>query len=227
MRRPTIDVHLGSVASPLGEALDVLDADERARVQDFASLSGARRFVAARALLHRVVAEEGRMRGLDLSIVRGCGVCGARDHGAPRVDGAELYVSSSRAGVVVGAALADAGPLGLDLAQTPASEALAELRDVVLSARETAHVAAHEHQARAFAELWARKEAVVKATRVGIGDDLARLDVLDDVVAAPLNDGTTRHVRVVSVQGPAGLAIAVAVVGTAGFGVRVRTSDGP
>ena len=206
----------------------MLDADERARVRAFASLSGARRFVAARALLHLVVAEEGRMRGLDLSVVRGCGVCGARGHGAPRVDGAELYVSSSRAGVVVGAALADAGPLGLDLAQPPAPEALADLRDVVLSARERAYVAAHEHRARAFAELWARKEAVVKATRVGIGDcDLARLDVLDDVVAAPSDGGTTRHVRVVSVPGPGGLAIAVAVVGTAGFGVRVRTSDGP
>lgn len=134
-------------------------------------------YVAAHTLV-RICAGEllGAPAG-DITVAQQCPGCGKIDHGRPYVvDAPDVHVSLSHTRGWV-AAIAAERPCGIDIERVrPVSPAVVRR---VLARSEQAWVAEQPDPVRAFATLWARKEALVKA---GIGDlDLAsRIDVLGD-----------------------------------------------
>jgi phosphopantetheinyl transferase len=170
-----------------------------------------------------VLSLEGRIRNVELDVIRRCEDCGEYGHGAPKISGATLFVSSSRAGDLVVTAITEAGPLGIDLARPVTPTEARDLRDEVLSQREHAHVDGHTNPREAFSAIWARKEAVVESVRTGIGDALPALDVLDAHVSAATRDGVVREIRVMSSDVLSPVALADAVVDAEEVNVRLRS----
>ncbi|WP_227869884.1 4'-phosphopantetheinyl transferase family protein [Streptomyces otsuchiensis] len=86
-------------------------------------------------------------------------------------------MSLSRSGPAWLAAAAEGVSVGVDIERRRAHYP-AGLLTAVLSGPERAHVAAAPagDRAREFARCWARKEAVVKASGVGVATDLRRVD---------------------------------------------------
>lgn len=206
-----VDVYVGCASSWLGDALHLLTADDMCRAARHIGRPTARRFIAGRALMHVALSLEGQQRRVCLDVIRHCEDCGKTGHGRPRVSGAELFVSSSRAGDIVVVGVTQAGPLGIDIARWVSPIEVQELRDEVLSPRERDYFDCHAQPSEVFTAIWARKEAVLKAVGTGIGDSLSALDVLDARVPAAKRDGTVHWVRVASskVFRPVGFAAAV------------------
>ncbi|MFF8597580.1 4'-phosphopantetheinyl transferase family protein [Streptomyces sp. NPDC015232] len=148
----------------------LLDAAER-RVYE--ALTGERvraQYVTAHALLRTVL---GRVLDRDpVSLEFAAG-----PHGKPYLRDGSVEFSLSHSGELVAVALALGAPVGVDVERVP--EPGAELPLPVLSAAERAvfdRFPGPERSA-AFAAYWVRKEAVLKATGVGLRVDPARLTV--------------------------------------------------
>ena len=128
-----------------------------------------------------------------------------------------LHTSLSHAGDMIAAAVSSDRPVGVDI-----QDVLPGLDAVALSARffppdEARYVAAGRdasEQADRFADLWARKEAVVKAAGSRLFPNLKIAVRGRDVVSCA--DPASSH-RVADVAVPAGFGAAVALTGTAPF----------
>lgn len=154
-----------------------LTATEQARHDRLRAERDRRSYLAAHRLV-RVCAAE--LLGADadgVDLAQQCPECRLTDHGRPYVVGApEVHVSLSHTRGWV-AAMASRAPCGIDVEQV--REVSAGVPRRVLSAAEQAWVSGQDDPTRAFAVLWARKEALVKAGEGSI-DDAARLEVLAD-----------------------------------------------
>jgi len=199
----------------------LLSSAERARVANLRQAVDRYRYVAATALLRRLVAAE---TGSDPSAVvvdRRCGRCG-RQHGRPTLPGLDIHVSITHSGAFAGVALCRAGAVGLDIEKVTGQSVLG-LRTLVLGAEERAD------DPIAFYRYWTRKEAVVKATGDGISAGLT--DVLVSgpggaprLLAYPNRPGL--HAALTDLEGIAGYVASVAVLTV--DGVRVTESwDAP
>lgn len=144
--------------------LELLSEDERARAAWLQMPGDQRRYVAAAALLRRVVGAAVGIEPASLAVQRTCPRCG-RPHGRPVVRGSGLHVSVTHAGNVAGVAVTAVGPVGLDV----------EAEGRALRLPRTAYLGPGEHAAddRAKVRYWTRKEAVVKATGDGVRAGLA------------------------------------------------------
>ncbi|HET8657974.1 MAG TPA: 4'-phosphopantetheinyl transferase superfamily protein [Micromonosporaceae bacterium] len=168
--------------------LSLLTGPERQRWERLRRDEDRARFIVATALLRIAV---GRVLGTPpdrVVVERTCPTCG-EPHGRPRLPGGELEVSVSHSGGQVAVALTTTAPVGVDVEEKRDLDAAA-LAAQILAPGERAD------GLDGFFTLWARKEAVVKAT----GDGLrVRMDqvAIDD-------DG-----RVLSYPGRAGLAAVV------------------
>lgn len=97
------------------------------------------------------------------------------EHGAPRVIGADLFVSVSSRGARAALAVASA-PVGVDL--EPLDEAAPVIEDVLGKAERAALARlAGEARARAFLHIWTAKEAYLKAVGRGFKRDPALVNV--------------------------------------------------
>lgn len=143
----------------------VLDAHEQDRLGRFRRRADQARYLAAHALTRIVLAERLGAAPSALVFDRTCR-CG-QQHGKPvlTVAGAPGF-SFSHAGVLVGLAVLDTGPVGLDVEQMRATTDLAGVGTHVYSPAEAARTAPTD--ADAFFTAWTRKEALLKATGDGL-----------------------------------------------------------
>lgn len=207
-------------SSPLpGEPrfLRLLDDVEQGRYDAYRQEADKRRFLTGRVLAKTIAAER---LGLDVSAVvfdATCEDCG-KPHGRPRIPGADLTLSISHSGELIGVAATPDVPVGLDV-ETVNRRADDSLIEYALSPAEYQSLAGlpAEDRAAAFFVFWTRKEAVMKATGKGLRiplksitfsghDEPARLIVSEDPALRP--DRT----RVVDLKASGGYRAAIAVL---------------
>lgn len=106
--------------------------------------------------------------------------------GKPVVEGATLEVNLAHSGSVALVAVARQG-VGVDVEQLRAEVASWSLPTHALSPAELARVEAAPDPARAFLDLWTRKEALLKAIGLGLAVDprAIELDVNGKIAALP------------------------------------------
>ncbi|MFE9840277.1 4'-phosphopantetheinyl transferase family protein [Streptomyces goshikiensis] len=166
-------------------ALHELDETERGRADAFRRTADRERYVAAHIALRRLLAAYLRTAPQDIAFARAeCPRCGA-PHGRPVVAGAGAHFSLShtRGAVLIGVA---GSPVGVDVERIPRPDRV-EACAPALHPGERRELAAHARVERpaAFARLWARKEAYLKGTGVGVGGWMSRLYLGDEAPHAP------------------------------------------
>lgn len=148
----------------------LLDDRERERA---ARRGNPARYTTAHALLRTAVAE--RVGGSPQAVVfdRTCATCGSHRHGKPTVAGhPELSVSLSYAGGLAVVALSRGGEVGVDVEVVDESD-FEGFNVVTLDPSEYPALDRLDVEAlgRARARIWARKEAVLKASGHGLAVD--------------------------------------------------------
>ena len=200
---------------------DALDDGDRARASALADPDDRRRFTVAHGLLRILAAQE-------LGAPPGGLRWATGPHGKPELvpPWSGLHTSLSHSGGMVAAAVSASRPAGVDI-----QELLPGLDPVRLSARffpaeEARYVAAGRDGAQAdrFAHLWARKEAVVKASGGRLWANLAMPVRAREVVRPVQPPGP--H-RVADVAAPPGFRAAVALTGAAPFVLDAGAWPGP
>lgn len=156
-------------AAARDEAL--LDAEERRRVAAFIREADRDRYRVAHLALRRELGARLDLDPARITFVREPCPCCGKPHGRPAVPGAGVHFSLSHAHDLV--LLAFSGrPVGADVERRPSLET-AEQTAVVLHSDERAELAAlpSGERAAAFARCWTRKEAYLKGTGSGLGED--------------------------------------------------------
>jgi 4'-phosphopantetheinyl transferase len=153
----------------------LLTDGERIRADAFHQLDGRHRSILGAALLRWAVADRVGIEPATFQVDRTCPTCSLQ-HGRPQLGGAaqDWFVSVTHAGSLVGVALTQAGPVGLDV-EPVTDRDYVPLCDAMLAPGEPRPDSLHE-----FLVYWTRKESVLKAT----GDGLTR-PMTDAVVSAP------------------------------------------
>ena len=146
----------------------LLDDVEQGRFAAYRQEADKRRFLTGRVLAKTVAAER---LGVPIESVKfdaTCEDCG-KPHGRPRIPGADLALSISHSGDLIGLAATPSIPVGLDV-ETTTRRADSGLIEYALSPAETASLEGlpEEDRAAAFFVYWTRKEAVMKATGKGL-----------------------------------------------------------
>ncbi|MFF5207104.1 4'-phosphopantetheinyl transferase family protein [Streptosporangium sp. NPDC000396] len=155
---------------PIDTLTGALNATELERASGFHREPDRRRFLTACWLLRTTAAAQLDVSPADVPIDRRCSGCG-KPHGKThiRTATAQLHASVSHSANRVAVALSTAGPVGVDVEEVP-SGPVGELAQCALSPAE--QVALRELPERdhniAFAKMWVRKEAVLKATGHGL-----------------------------------------------------------
>jgi 4'-phosphopantetheinyl transferase len=208
----TVEV-LRAVAVNPALVAHLLTHSERARHSALTDSGSRARVATGRALLRTAAARRFGVPPTEVALDYRCVVCGG-PHGKPelRTTNASLHASVSYSGTVVLVAVADV-PVGVDVEQCSAT-AFAGFESIALSALERADSAPMAPERRA--ELWVRKEAVLKISGVGLSvapetvhigrAASGRVQVPESVVAAG-------WASTVGVAVPAGYRAAVAVGG--------------
>ena len=225
--QPTVELWWGSVAAAqphLPALLDLLDADERCRADRFRVEAGRQRFVAARAMLRRLLA--GRLGLPPQSIRLATGPRGKPALADPTADAPHFNLAHSGDLAVVALAGAE---LGVDVealrpfprAERFAARFFAPSEQQWLAAQPAAE---SEH---ASLELWTFKEAYLKAVGSGIAMTLAGVEIdpdrpaLQRVAGVPVAAGEW---TLLSARLPGPGVAAVAVRGS-GWRLEVREVD--
>lgn len=128
----------------------------------FARAESPRRNGSARVLARIVLGSLLGVPPAQVPIRRHCSRCGSTEHGKPYVDGDPIHFSASSAGGHIAVA-AGGVPLGVDLVDV--AEIRPETGRAILSPDEQAD------DPRGLATVWARKEAILKATGDGLSVD--------------------------------------------------------
>ncbi|WP_327325089.1 4'-phosphopantetheinyl transferase superfamily protein [Streptomyces sp. NBC_01210] len=153
--------------------LHLLDADESARRAAFRRAVDRDAYTVAHVTLRRLLGERLGQAPEAITLSREpCTHCGG-PHGRPVVPGNAVHFSLSHTDGLVMIALATV-PVGVDVEGVPAPGTVAEVA-TQLHPRERTELAAlpPEHRPAAFAGCWTRKEALLKATGVGLNEDLS------------------------------------------------------
>ncbi|WP_404381657.1 4'-phosphopantetheinyl transferase superfamily protein [Knoellia locipacati] len=158
---------------------DLLDAGELERVQ---RRENPHPFITAHALLRRLVADETGVDPRQLEFEKRCATCGTDRHGKPHVAGMrDIHVSVSYGEHMAVAVVTNIGEVGVDVEDLESAD-FDGFASVTLDASEAAHLDGLDGDALlgARALLWARKEAILKATGHGLVVDPSQV-----VVSAP------------------------------------------
>jgi 4'-phosphopantetheinyl transferase len=155
----------------------LLDEQERRRADAFAHAQFRERYLAGHIALRRLL---GAYLGQDPRTVEltreACPLC-AGPHGRPAVrhDGPPLHYSMSYSAdqVLFGFA---ASPIGVDIEEVPEPSAVDDVAPALHPGeQEELGVLPPGERPVAFGRVWARKEAYLKGTGVGLGEGLAKI----------------------------------------------------
>jgi 4'-phosphopantetheinyl transferase len=149
-----------------GPLLALLDMHESARLARFRRPDDRARYLAAHALARLALAEIVDAPPAGLRFDRTCR-CG-QQHGKPVLNGGPGF-SLTHAGELVGVAVHEAGPVGLDVEQER------DLADIEGMAAHACSPAESAPDAAAFFTLWTRKEALLKATGEGLASPMSAI----------------------------------------------------
>ena len=215
----TVDVWIRVTSQPQVDAAgpehaglpaDGLDEHERRRWRGFTDPRDAAAYLDLHLLARSEIGRVLRQPPESLRFDRTCPDCG-RQHGAPRLlDDPDLHVSLSRSRRVVALAVSRVGPLGIDVEHC-AGTAFDGFAAVALHPDERRHAPG----SLAATIAWVRKEASLKALRVGLRVDATTFAAPVPGVAARVVVGLP-SVTVADVAAPPGYAAAVAVRSTSG-----------
>ncbi|MGW4520268.1 4'-phosphopantetheinyl transferase family protein [Amycolatopsis sp. NPDC004378] len=199
--------------------LRLLDDVEQGRFEAYRQDADKRRFLTGRVLAKTVAAERLGLAVESVKFDATCEDCG-KPHGRPRVPGADLTLSISHSGELIGVAATPSVPVGLDV-ETAGRRADDGLIEYALSPAEAAHLTGlgAEEKAAAFFVYWTRKEAVMKATGRGLRiplksitfsrfDERPRLLASDDAALDPAKT------RLADLKAADGYRAAIAVLTT-------------
>ncbi|MGK4582325.1 4'-phosphopantetheinyl transferase family protein [Kitasatospora sp. HPMI-4] len=172
----------GSTVGPLGADDErILSAAEQDRARRMTSPAGLH-YAGAHAAVRRILGRylEVAPERLRLGRLR-CPECAGTDHGAPCVvwPPTDLSYSLSRSGPHWLLAVTSGFQVGVDLEDMPGVET-AEVGPIVLSDAELAYLDAQpdpDRRLSAFLRCWTRKEAVLKASGVGLIADVRAVEV--------------------------------------------------
>ncbi|HRD53498.1 MAG TPA: 4'-phosphopantetheinyl transferase superfamily protein [Flavobacteriales bacterium] len=161
--RPMIDQHEG-----------VLDASERDRAARFRFDADRERFILGHGWLRDVLGKVLGTPAADLRIVRG-------PFGKPHLEGHDLRFNFSDTKDAVLLGFGQGIDIGIDVETMHRRVDHEAVASHYFTPAETQHLSelTSDARKRRFLELWTRKEAVLKASGVGIMDDLKELRVLD------------------------------------------------
>lgn len=155
---------------PEESMLPVLSEPELERAARFRREPDRRRFLTGSWLLRTASAVQLGIRPEDVVVHRSCPDC-TRYHGRPQVKarGFPLHVSVSHSEDRVAVAVTTEGPLGVDVEAVPA-DPVDDLARCALTEAELAVLERVPQEGRyeAFAKVWVRKEAALKATGHGL-----------------------------------------------------------
>ncbi|WP_433059647.1 4'-phosphopantetheinyl transferase family protein [Dactylosporangium sp. CS-033363] len=191
-----VDIWLVDARAPFDECLN---PDERRRHDALSSPDDRRRFASAHSALHRILPGRRWTRG---------------PNGKPELIGTTLQVNLSHAGEWAAIALTDGRPVGVDL-----QDLVSGLDYAAMARRFFPPVEADVTELGTFSQLWARKEAVVKAA----GDRLTRgllLPVAGDPPPQVTHDGVVYTLA--DFEAPEGFRAAVALQGPEPFVIRTH-----
>ncbi|GAA2601700.1 4'-phosphopantetheinyl transferase superfamily protein [Dactylosporangium fulvum] len=204
-----VDVWLVDAAVTAAEPA-LLDAAERARHAALGHSVDRHRFVVAHAAVRRVVAARLGVPPAEVCWTRG-------PNGKPLLVGGALEVNLSHSGDLVLIAVAGDRPVGVDVQQVLPGLDVVAMAERFYPPAEAALVASGGPGR--FAELWARKEAVVKAA----GDRLTRGLSLPVAGPSPWSVAHDDGAYVVAdLDAPDGFRAAVALAGAEPFEVRAH-----
>lgn len=194
---------------------DLLSADETSRVEALRDPADRAASASSAALLRLLLEQLTGRPAASHAFVRRCGACGG-PHGKPLLLDAPLHTSRSSVRGLVAAAVTAAGPVGVDVERDSAT-AFDGFDGVALAGGEIASGPAQR------CRTWTRKEAVLKATGVGLAHGLqgVRVSAPD---AAPAVLAGVGPVRLLDVPAPDGTHCSAAVLTTGR--VRLRVVDG-
>ena len=142
-----------------------LSDTERSRLAGMRSQREVTSFVAGRALLRSAAARWMGVTAREVQLTAVCRDCGA-EHGRPviRADRPVPHVSLSRTADIVVVALSDNGPVGVDV-ERPDAPSFPGVAVTLLHPHESAATPAE------IAQVWVRKESLLKATGQGLRVD--------------------------------------------------------
>lgn len=203
------EVRLLRVAENAAEAArdrSMLSDEERTKAEAFLRRVDRERYLVAHTALRRELAARLDTTPAAVTLTRtDCPLCQG-PHGRPSVPGDPLHFSLSHAGDIVLLAFA-ARPVGVDVESEPEGSVVERIASV-LHPREHAELTAAPDTERsvAFARCWTRKEAYLKGTGAGLGEELSVTYVGTGERPAAVDGWTLDDVTV-----PAGYAAATAV----------------
>ena len=174
---------------------ETLSADERARAALIRLPARRAEFVAAHAALRAILASYQEIPPESLLFTTTCAWCGDPEHGKPRLqDSGGLHFNLTRAGSRALVAVTREAEVGVDAEPLDRAVDWRAIARKALSQDERAEVGAAEPGLRdsLAARLWCRKEAVAKATGLGLALNLktwtARPDGQSRWLAASLHE---------------------------------------
>lgn len=186
-------VRLDAPESSVSAATARLSPDEQARAGAFRNDTARQNFVLAHAALRSILAQQLQLASAAIQFTTG-------PHGKPALTGTaagRLEFNLTHSGQLALIAVTARAEVGIDVeAIRPMPDAL-PLAKRFFSAHEAAELQEQpaREQSAAFLNLWTRKEALAKATGLGIANSLARFEVAM---------GAEANVR--TIDGDAGLA---------------------
>ena len=185
------------------DLLSRLDDDTRHRVLRYRQPERDRTLV-GHAALRGLLAPELGVEPATITLNRTCANCGSTDHGKPSLATTEgVEFSLSHSGDLVAVAIAGV-PVGVDVERRSGGTDWASIRSETFDDDEWSD------DPTVLADLWARKEAVVKATGVGMSGALSRI--------RPVGAGDRWHAGPVTgwdlLEGAPTHSAAVAIVGS-------------
>jgi 4'-phosphopantetheinyl transferase len=211
---------------------EMLSADERARAALIRLPARRTEFIAAHAALREILAAYQDVPPESLLFTTTCAWCGDPEHGKPRLqDSGGLNFNLTRAGALALVAVAHDAEVGVDAEPLDRAIDWRTIARRALSQEERAQVEATEPAQRdtLAGRLWCRKEAVAKATGLGLALNLktwtARPDARAGWLAASL-DEMPEPVLVSDLETVTSAFAAVAVTGAGDAPtVTVRAAD--
>ncbi|MFD3542059.1 4'-phosphopantetheinyl transferase family protein [Streptomyces sp. NPDC058662] len=191
---------------PVSGAAKVLDAEEQERAGRLVRPGDRHRYVASHLGLRVLLGMRLGLAPERVVLVREECRCGRGAHGRPAVAGGGVHFSLSHSGDVAYVSLAGV-PVGIDVERLPSAASVADVLTSLhpAEAAELSGLPAADLPA-AFARVWARKEACLKATGTGLA-----LGLVEPFVGAAADPAPVPGWDLYDLPAPAGYAAALAV----------------